>query len=389
VVTAVALILPLYTIISHSFTTPVTQNVAPTPAQTEIPFTAEPTQLPDIYYIITDGYTRADILEEIYSYDNSPFINALKEKGFFIANNSYSNYGQTSLSLSSSLNLEYINYLTEQVGIDSEDRAPLSDLMQNSQLRANLELLGYKTVAISSGWEPTQFTDFDTYFSDSTNLLNSFESIFVNNTWFGTFYQSSFLYEVDRQRILHIFDTLPQIPELPGPKFVFIHLVSPHPPFVFGPNGERVNPNSDYTLFDGNSVGITRENYFRAYRDQVNYLNQRLQESIDTILAQSPQPPIIVLQGDHGSGAFLDLGSVPNTCIHERLAILNAIYLPNGEQNQFPDSLTPANTFRLISNLYFGSNYEFLENAHYLSTWSRPYDLIEVSSRVETSCDEK
>ena len=30
---------------------------------------------PDIYYIILDGYARLDILENLYGYDNSDFLN--------------------------------------------------------------------------------------------------------------------------------------------------------------------------------------------------------------------------------------------------------------------------------------------------------------------------
>ena len=62
----------------------------------------------DIYFIVLDGYGRADILANIYQYNNQPFINKLKVRGFYVAEDSYANYNQTRLSIPSSLNMEYM-----------------------------------------------------------------------------------------------------------------------------------------------------------------------------------------------------------------------------------------------------------------------------------------
>jgi len=65
-------------------------------------------QPPDIYYIILDGYGRSDILKSEFGYDNSDFLNSLRDQGFFVADCAQSNYAQTQLSLASSLNFNYI-----------------------------------------------------------------------------------------------------------------------------------------------------------------------------------------------------------------------------------------------------------------------------------------
>lgn len=49
----------------------------------------------DIYYIVVDGYGREDILGDIYGFDNSEFITFLDEEGFYVAEESKSNYIQT------------------------------------------------------------------------------------------------------------------------------------------------------------------------------------------------------------------------------------------------------------------------------------------------------
>ena len=43
---------------------------------------------PDIYYIILDAYGRADVLKDLYNYDNSQFVDWLNQKGFYVARES-------------------------------------------------------------------------------------------------------------------------------------------------------------------------------------------------------------------------------------------------------------------------------------------------------------
>ena len=82
-------------------------------------------QPPDIYYIILDGYGRSDILKNEYKYDNSDFLNGLRDLGFFIADCAQSNYAQTQLSLASSFNFNYIDALSNRFVPGSDDRTGL------------------------------------------------------------------------------------------------------------------------------------------------------------------------------------------------------------------------------------------------------------------------
>ena len=40
-----------------------------------------------------------------------------------------------------------------------------------------------------------------------------------------------------REHTLYALNALDEIPELPGPKFVFAHLLMPHPPYVIDADG--------------------------------------------------------------------------------------------------------------------------------------------------------
>ena len=86
----------------------------------------------------------------------SEFLNDLSDKGFYVANESVSNYLKTRSSLASSLNMEYINYLTEQYGEEYQDLAPIYHLMQDYSVWRLLKSARYEFIHFGSWWEPTR-----------------------------------------------------------------------------------------------------------------------------------------------------------------------------------------------------------------------------------------
>ena len=56
---------------------------------------SEHDSLPNVYFIILDAYPRNDVLKEHVNFDNSEFTNTLEQKGFHVAENSYSNSSET------------------------------------------------------------------------------------------------------------------------------------------------------------------------------------------------------------------------------------------------------------------------------------------------------
>jgi hypothetical protein len=157
-----------------------------------------------------------------------------------------------------------------------------------------------------------------------------------------------------------------------------MHILAPHPPFLFDRDGQPITPDDLYSINDGNAYHGTIDEYIVGYTDQLTYLNSRLERSIDSILSNSAQPPIIIIQGDHGPGSHLDWKSFQKTCLFERTSILNAYYLPGVHQDVLYSSITPVNTFRMIFNLYFNQNIELFPDHSYYSSWDAPYHFIEV-----------
>ena len=325
-----------------------------------------PSEAPDIYYIILDGYARDDILKQFYSWDNTDFLNQLESMGFFVARCSQSNYAQTQLSLASSLNFDYLDALGDQFKPGNPSRAGLPVLIQDSSVRQELTNLGYQTIAFDSGYDATRIQDADLYLSPNADRgLNDFENMFLRTTAYRLISEGiSFLNlppdweardQAHRERILYTLDVLPSIAEMPGKKFVFAHIISPHWPHVFGPNGEAVHehPNS----VDG-------------YRNQVIYINNRILPVISQIIESSDTPPIIIIQGDHGS-----VIESPK----RRMSILNAYYLPLDEEAHLFESISPVNTFRVVFNTYFGGKFPVLDNQANYSVYDRPYDYTVIS----------
>lgn len=384
IVVAVALILPIYNLAVHTFRSLNQQPNLPTTSIAMGEDTAE--NPPDIYYIILDEYTRSDIYQQLHGYDNEPFLQFLRDTGFYVAEDSYSNYSQTTFSMASSLNMEYVDYMTEEIGRDSPDRHQMTPLIHHSKLRAFLTGQGYQFIAITSGWDQSEIRDADQYIWAGSGALNEFEVKLIENTLPGNLFLSDFWNEIKRRKFHYIFDTLQEIPQEQSPKFVFVHLFSPHIPLVFGPNGEERTPGQIYGTQGILASGLDGDLYSREYREETNYLNQQLEEVVNHILANSKRPPVIIIQGDHGSRLYLDWNSAEKTCMQERMAILNAYYLPGVETDQLYPGISPVNTFRVVLNAYFDTHLERLADENYFALWDRPYDFIDVTDRVEDSC---
>lgn len=170
------------------------------------------------------------------------------------------------------------------------------------------------------------------------------------------------------------------------PKFIFAHILLPHPPFVFDRNGYSLPHTHPFTIEDGNHYHGSSNEYRQKYLEQLTYGNKKILETLDAILANSKTPPIIILQSDHGPGAFLDWESIENTCLKERVSILNAYYLPEGGKSKLYPEITPVNTFRLIFDTFFGTDFGQLENRSYYSPWRYPYQFTDVTQFSQNEC---
>jgi hypothetical protein len=310
---------------------------------------------PDVYYIIMDSYGREDTLKAAYGFDNSAFVDSLEQMGFYVAPCSQSNYARTDFSMASSLNLSYVPDLNSKFTPDFRDPYPIWRLLQHSAVRAALENAGYKTVALATGFAWSQLEDADVYLEPPLLLAhpNEFEALLFQTTMIRAAQnvddsQRLAAWDQFRQRTLFSFDELAKLGSMPGPKFVFAHIIAPHPPFVFGANGEAINP-AEYISPTGSYTG---KDYQRGYVQALPFINRELERVLPQIIEKSSVPPIIILQGDHGAWAL----GYP-----QRIQNLNAYYLPGHTDALYP-SISPVNSFRVVFNNYFGTDYPLLKD---------------------------
>ncbi len=344
--------------------------VASTPSAAPAALSAAPANRPDVYYIILDGYTRSDVLAEKYGFDNSDFLRGLQELGFVIPDCAQSNYAYTVLSLSSTFNMNYIETFSSliQQGDTDRDWVAYQEFIRDNAVRRNFASLGYKLVAFETGYWWGEVTDADYYIIANDNPLAKYESGFEINSFEVLFLRTTALRVLSEastrllatvgtdirtpeqkhfDRVNFSLSELAEIPALPGSKFVFAHIIAPHPPFVFTETGE-------FRDLAWKSEG---------YAPEIAYLNTRVLEAVRQILEKSTTPPVIVIQGDHGWDA------------ENRMKILNAYYLPGGGAEKVYPQITPVNTFRLIFDQYFGGQYNFIPDISRFSTEEAIYQF--------------
>jgi hypothetical protein len=339
------------------------------------------TTMPNIYYIIPDGYARADILRNYYDYDNGPWLAELAKRGFYVASASRTNYSQTKLSLGSSLNMRYLQDLGPKLSKDL-----LFQTLQNNKVSEFLKSLGYETIAISSGYPWTELTKSDFYSVAPSSMRELVQNKFTAMTPLMILQNrisSETRKKLHREWVRYSFDRLADIATEKGPCFIFCHIIAPHPPFLFDEAGEDYNSGETYLLADGNHYHAMDESSQGRYRinyvKQIRFVNMKMLKTIDGILAHSDEPPIIIIQSDHGPGSKLDWNNPSAEAYKERMSNFCAILVPAELRKSLYPEITPVNIFRLIFKHRFGADLEILPDQTYFSNYDHSFDWTDVT----------
>ena len=225
----------------------------------------------------------------------------------------------------------------------------------------NFKTMGYDIIGISSGWGTTSdFKIADRTYCGTFSRIDDSQILIsiLDNSALKPFY-AKLLVDDRRTKVLCQFDSIPKtIADNKNPVFVVAHIMIPHHPFLFGPNGELLNTK---TL----ELGGVSQNRNDDYIKQLQFTNKKLLELVDNILTNSKTPPIIIIQSDTGPVYFPENTTLEDK-INERIHNLNVYFLPYGGESILYDGVSPVNSFRLIFNYYFNGEYEILEDKSYL-----------------------
>jgi len=341
---------------------------APAPSAEAVKQTASPVEqvslpaavssagrLPDVYFIVLDGYLRADALKEYYDFDNAPFLDAMRQRGFFVAEQSHTNYDYTTRSLPACLSMDFLEHIAAEHGLDDIDQLSTFDLYKNARVHDWFRGFGYLLASFTTGfrftdpgsefdivmtyrapwWEPTRFEILLLDFTPFLRILRYAGVDFGHAEWYRRL-----MFNLE-----HMHTPAAEHPD--QPVYVQAHIVAPHPPFVLRADGAMAEPAGVFSLVAAPDVSQSPRALARLYIEQIQGLNQHVLRMVDTIMSTAQVPPVIAVVSDHGVDY---LGNPSMRCN------ITLLYLPGVDQTTLPHDLNLVHVFPLILNRVFGQN---------------------------------
>jgi len=327
------------------------KDIQKTPALTKTNFTTNQND-PDIYYIVFDEMAGFESMREYWQYSGvDQFVSFLNSKGFYVAENSHSRTANTFYELASRLNYQSYPY---DPTIPRKYWEVYFDAFDENRVMQYLRERGYTIIVFDEGSPLTAKFKVDYLYQTSMNDMLSWGSLFddfgvlvFRNTMLAPFVENSGVSDPairQHERMLHF--TLNELSNLdaPSPKFVFVHLLIPHLPFLYDANGNYIDAKERNDW----------DKYLGYYIFAIQYAEKMLNNIFNTI--DSSSPPVVIFQSDHGArNVELEMGNVllKNYPSKYQTDIVNALYLPNCNTTALTQDMNPINTFPIVFNCYF------------------------------------
>lgn len=353
---ALALILLAVTtcnaLLSGSFT-PIARSSTPSSASRA---------LPNVYLLLLDGHPRRDTLREQFHYDLGPFIETMSELGFRESASSTANYNATILTLTSLFNMSLVDdvpALSNPPTDPGQQQRTLQRAMNDGRAIRELRLRGYEIITV-----PSPFIEFALLGADrvvDTGHLTTFELDLIARS------SARMLPDLARELTgrdlrLRVNDTLETTATLAAerserPRFVFAHVMSPHPPRLFGSSGEPREATPCYpqacSMWDAQQS--SRGDLIPETRDQIQYLDQLVADTARSIVAADPAAVVIVMS-DHGNRH--DVGDPEE--------MLRSLFLARTPGKiVFPDNVMTVNVVTRLLNGYADAQVALAPREHY------------------------
>ena len=304
--------------------------------------------MPDIYYIVLDEYAGIQTLKNKFNFDNSEFYNYLSKKGFIISSKSYSHYPYTILSIPSSLNMQYLDFNSNEITESAKIKSQIRYIADNNLVMKNLNENNYYIVSFFAG-------------SEAIGHNNLIDEKICGENYFSSHDVAKIFPEErlkeKRNEILCTFEKMVEIKNrINQPIFVYTHFSLPHSPFV-------LNHNGGLQIFE--ETNLNYEESKEAYIQQLKFANKMSIKVIDEILSDTDRDSVIIIQSDHGERTKIDWENPTEQMIKQGLNNINAIYFPNRHEDLSYDRISNVNSFRIIFNEYFNAEFELLEDKYF------------------------
>jgi hypothetical protein len=340
----------------------------------------------DVYLILLDEYANGEILRDVFNFDNRAFQDSLRQLGFTIPKLTQSNYIHTTLSLPSLLNFAHLTELSAEAGERSNDPTLPNYLLENNRTVAFLKSRGYHFLFFpSQWWISTQanrnadwtFRAWSGFDLGREATRSDLRRSLVTTTALNLLQKN---YADDADFVRRTLTALEEVPGRAEPTFTFAHVLSPHRPYAVQAD---CRPRTDRVPLGGTWTPARRA----IYVDQVQCINRQVLAVVTQLIRRSSVPPIIVIQGDHGTPTLgydkaRTAREVSPAQARERFGAFGAYYVPSGGAAAFADSVTLVNVFQKILNFYFGANIPPAPDRLYFSMDETPFSFVEFDRRT-------
>ncbi|MEA2002216.1 MAG: sulfatase-like hydrolase/transferase [Actinomycetota bacterium] len=352
------------------------QDSAPSPAAPAPP-------QPDVVLLILDGYTRADILQEQFSFDNTPFHTDLARLGFENADQARANYSFTYASIAAMLDLRYVYELGE---IEPSDHEAMRNALSGDAAMLGLfRAAGYEVAYVENAWPGSHCgTAVDICIRDGL-----VERVLWN---LG---QLTILAPALAEARPHPFHSLSieHLKSLPSyvadrrtegtARLTVAHIILPHPPFLLDAECNAQSSAIRRAFVAPNTERI--DDRRRLYTDQLTCTNTMVIEALKQVI-EARDDTIVMLVGDHGSDATRIAGAEPDDWpiegLQERMSILSAYRMPTCDGRPY-SSITPVNGARMVTTCALGTSLEKLPDNSYWIPSNRQGSVTDVAVRLD------
>lgn len=343
---------------------------------------------PDILVILLDGHGRQDLLAEFYGEDASPFIESLVARGFDVSPRSRSNYMSTQLTLASMFNFAHLSDLDLPAMAGPAYGQTLRALLDHNRAFDVLRVVGYHIETVSAGYDGLTFRSSDVV--RDGGQINELEGTLIANVALKpalNLVAPEAMHNQIRERViwnLSPSNWLHDLRDGPGsdpPVFLFVHVPSPHPPYLFARDGAATK-GADLSF--ANDIPSTERTagqvsaLARAYSDQLAFIDMQAIRAIDEVLLSAASDTVVIVMSDHGPGIHLDFEHLTTADPRERFGTLFAARTP-GTRNLFGEAPTPVNLFPTLLNHYVGLELPFASDASFVGVPPRQ-ELIEIGN---------
>ena len=301
---------------------------------------------PDIYFIVLDSYTSTNALKKYWDFNDSTAINYLKSHNFFVFDSCKSTYDITPFSLSSTLNSE--TYIRGEKFWSFHQVEIIKDRIRYAETFSFFNKLGYNIKNYSPfdvGNTKSFYNDF--FYDDDPFWSTMFYKFFdrVKKIFVDDKVKLAQGIKESHENILQALNN--DIPMEKQPSFYYIHLLTPHLPYIFKSDGSENNPSEFFKADDKD-----------LYLGQLIYTNSLMKKVVDLIFSKGKKEKIIIIQGDHG---FRFLEDARN----ESHSVFNAVYFYDGNYNFNSKNFNIINTYRAILNHSFKTNLSYMPDRHF------------------------